>query len=266
MRHPLPAVLAALLLPAACLRTEYHPYDGRLKGETHVNARSIARIELALAGRDTVTFAVISDTQRHYDETDELTDSINHRPDIDFTLHLGDLTDFGMTKEFTLMRDRLLRLSQPVVCIIGNHDCLGTGGKIYSKMFGPTDFAFTAGPVRIVCLNTNSREYGDDADVPDFRFIASEAATEDTTLSTIVAMHAPPGSEQFDANVATLFESEIHKLPGLLFCLNGHTHHFGADDRYGDGLIYYTCPSAERRTFLVFHAWRGGYSYEVVSL
>jgi hypothetical protein len=171
-----------------------------------------------------------------------------------------------MTKEFTLMRDRLLRLSQPVVCIIGNHDCLGTGGKIYSKMFGPTDFAFTAGPVRIVCLNTNSREYGDDADVPDFRFIASEAATEDTTLSTIVAMHAPPGSEQFDANVATLFESEIHKLPGLLFCLNGHTHHFGADDRYGDGLIYYTCPSAERRTFLVFHAWRGGYSYEVVSL
>lgn len=259
------ASAAVLLLPLSCLRTEYHPYDGRISGERDINARSVSRIEEECRGKDTVRFAVISDTQRHYDETDEAVKAVNAMKGVDFVIHLGDITDFGETREFLNMRDRLLRLSIPAVALIGNHDCLGTGGKVYSAVFGPTDFAFTAGKVRFVCLNTNSREYGTDADVPDFSFIAAERAEADTVLSTVVCMHAPPGSEQFDANVAPLFESSLLGMPHLLFCLNGHTHHWEKKDIFGDGNIYYTCPSIENHTLLLFRVWSEGYDYDTVA-
>ena len=82
----------------ACNKVEYHPYDGRINGKTGINKKNIALIEKACAAKDTVRFAVISDTQGWLDETARIVKSINSRQDVDFTLHLGDLSDFGLTK------------------------------------------------------------------------------------------------------------------------------------------------------------------------
>ena len=84
------------LLAAGCDHIEYHPYDTRIDGPTGVNARNIARIEAACEGRRTIRFAQISDTQRWYDETEDAVKAINARDDIDFVLHGGDLSDFGL--------------------------------------------------------------------------------------------------------------------------------------------------------------------------
>ncbi len=252
---------------AGCSKFEYHPYDGRINGSTNLNKKNITKIEKQCADRDTVCFAVISDTQRRYDDTRKLVRDINSRKEVDFTINLGDLTDFGETKEFVWMRDVLGKLDKPCVCLIGNHDCLGTGEKVYKAVYGEENFAFTAGFVRFVCINTNSREYDHTTAVPDFGFIKNETDSFPKEAEcTVVAMHAPPGSEQFDNNISWLFENEIKKFPNLLFCLHGHTHHTAASDIFGDGTVYYGCANAMKRTYLVFKIYRGGYSRDVVEL
>ena len=77
------------LLAAGCDHIEYHPYDTDISGEQNINAKNIARIEAACRGRQTVRFAMISDTQRWYDETEKAVEALNARDDIDFVLHLS---------------------------------------------------------------------------------------------------------------------------------------------------------------------------------
>ena len=47
----------------------------------------------------------------------------------------------GETKEFLWARDFLNKLRVPYVCLLGNHDCLGTGFDVYQKVFGSDNFA-----------------------------------------------------------------------------------------------------------------------------
>lgn len=76
--------LTAVLAFASCDVIDYHPYDTRVKGAHGLNATHIAQIEERCARRDSVKFAVISDTQRWYDETKQAVKSINARADVDF--------------------------------------------------------------------------------------------------------------------------------------------------------------------------------------
>lgn len=259
-----PLVLAALL--AGCDVIDYHPYDTRVKGVHGLNAENVAQIEKNCAGRDMVKFAVISDTQRWYDETKAAVDNINARGDVDFVVHCGDLSDFGVTREFTIQRDILEKLNMPYVVLIGNHDCLGTGGDTYRYVFGDTNFTFDAGNFHFVCLNTNAFEYDYSTAIPNFAFIRADYAnTPSTVTGTVVAMHAMPHSDQFNNNVADLFEAELLKYPQLKFCLCGHGHQRKVDDVFGDNMLYYECGAAKSREYLLFTMKPdGAYEYEVV--
>ena len=78
-------------------------------------------------------------------------------------------------------------------------------------------------------------------------------------------MHARPYSDQFNNNVAKVFQHYVKSFPGLLFCINGHDHCRQADDIYGDGVMYYGVDCAEHRNFMVFTITPNGYDYEIVS-
>lgn len=261
---PLYALLLVLML-SACDKVEYHPYDGKISGKTGINVKNISEIEKTCALRDTVTFAAISDTQRWYDETDKIVSSINAHQNVDFVIHLGDLTDFGVTKEFVWMRDCLEKLNKPYVCLIGNHDCLGTGEHVFKKIFGKVNIAFTAGHTHFVCINTNSREYDHTTAVPDFGFITDEQENfPPEAVNTVIAMHAPPTSEQFDNNIKDIFEREIINFPNLLFCLHGHNHHASVNDLFEDGILYYGVPNAPKLNYYIFTVYSDGYTYESV--
>ena len=150
-----------VLLLGGCDMIEYHPYDLDIDGETDVNRRNIERIETATYGKKEIRFAVISDT-------------LNQRDDLDFVLHTGDMSDFGLKLEFEKQRDILSGLKVPFVCLLGNHDCLATGLDVFRKIFGTEDFAFTAGNVRFLCLNTNALEFDYSSAVPNIQFIRDE--------------------------------------------------------------------------------------------
>lgn len=83
-------IAGCLLLLAGCEMIDYHPYDVRIKGETGVNGKNIAQIEAEMAGRRHLRFAMISDTQRWYDETEEAVAHINRQDSVDFVIHGGD--------------------------------------------------------------------------------------------------------------------------------------------------------------------------------
>lgn len=259
--------LATILLFTiiGCDVMEYHPYDTRIEGMTSMNSRNIVRIEESLKGATTFRFAFITDTQRWYDETEDVVKNINNRTDIDFVVHGGDLTDFGATKEFIWQRDILNGLKMPYVSVIGNHDCLGTGEEMFNKIFGNPNFAFTAGNVRFVCMNTNALEFDYSHPVPDFTFLKKEREGFPTEASrTLFVMHVKPGDEQFNNNVKDVFQYVLRTYPTPLCCLYGHGHKLAADNLFGDGLMYYQCSNIKDRKYLLFTINEEGYEYEVV--
>lgn len=251
----------------ACDIINYHPYDGRLTiDECQINSYQIEKIESKTKGKDTIRFALIGDTQKSYDETVDFVKHINSLPvAIDFVIHGGDFTEFGTTKEYEWAVNSLSKLTVPYVGLIGNHDVLGNGDRVYEKLFGDDNFSFVCGNVKFLCLNTNAYEYDYSHPVPDFGFLKKELA--DTTKSysrTIVAMHARPGSEQFDNNVMDVFQYSIKKFPSLMFCLNAHDHSVEIEDIFDDGILYYGCSNIAKRNYLLFTLTEDSYSYEVV--
>lgn len=244
---------------------EYHPYDTRVTGRTGINAVNAEQIAKTCRGRSDCRFAMISDTQRRYDETEDAVAALNARGDLDFVIHGGDLSDFGATKEFLWQRDLLEKLTMPYVVLLGNHDCLGTGEDVYKTVFGEPNFAFTAGTTRFICLNTNAMEYDYSNPVPDFEFIEHELTTLSSEVErTVFAMHVRPYEFQFNNNVAKIFEQYVSQFPHAEFCIFGHEHRVMVEELFGDGVIYYGCPNIGKRQYLLFSVGEKGYTYEVV--
>lgn len=250
----------------SCEYFEYHPYDTDIHGDRHLTAAHTLRIETEMAGREEFCFAVVSDTQGFYDETEEVVDAINARGDVDFVVHCGDLSDFGLKKEFQFQRDILSRLSMPYVALIGNHDCLGTGRTVYETIYGDVNFAFTAGNTRFICLNTNAMEFDYSTPVPDFDFLDEELHNLPPEVERVVyCMHVRPGEFQFNNNVKHLFQSCLHEAPGTPICLYGHEHSLRVDDLFEDGILYYQCPNIGKRCYLLFRFTPDHYTYEAIT-
>lgn len=80
---------STIIVQTGCDMIEYHPYDLNIEGETNINEKNIQSIEASTAGKQSISFALISDTQRWYDETEDAVNAINGRNDIDFVIHCG---------------------------------------------------------------------------------------------------------------------------------------------------------------------------------
>lgn len=252
LKIKLAIILSAALLSQGCDMLESHPYDVNVRGDKNLTDKNISRIESSLAGKDSFIFAMISDTQRGYDETADAVKVINAHGGIDFVVHGGDFTEYGATREFEWQRDILNRLEIPYVSVIGNHDCVATGIDAYKTIFGALNYTFTADDVRFLCLNTNALEFDYSTAVPDFSFLRQELNTISPDIKrTIVMMHAGPFSEQFNNNVANDFHQLLKSFPSLQFCLYGHGHNLAASDLFNDGVMYYECASIKKRSFLL---------------
>lgn len=244
---------------------DVHPYDVRVKGQTALNSKQIVRIENLTYGKDTIRLAFISDTHQWLsDFSDEVAD-INRRDSIDFVIHGGDLTDFGSTREFEWTREKLLKLGIPFVALLGNHDCLGTGEQAYQEMFGNPDFSFIAGRIKFVCLNTNAMEFDYSRPVPNFDYMESQVTENSQDYDrTVICMHAAPYSEQFNNNVAKVFNYYTQNFPNLLFCLYGHGHHTEQHDLFENGIMYYQVGNAPKRQYYLFTITPTDYKYEII--
>ena len=118
------SVFIALLL-TSCF--DIHPYDVVSDGDREINKRQIDSIQAKFSNSTTLRIAFISDTHLWLADAKDQVADINRRGNIDFVVHLGDLTDTATEKEFEWSHDILKGLHCPYVALIGNHDFLGTG-------------------------------------------------------------------------------------------------------------------------------------------
>lgn len=253
---------------AACDMIEYHPYDVSLTQKySDINKNSIEQIVASkgVCGGDTIRFILMGDTQRYYDDTRDFVRAVNRRSDVDFVIHGGDISDFGMTKEFVWIHEIMKKMKVPYVALLGNHDILGNGEKVYRRMYGDYNFSFVLRGTKFLFLNTNALEFDYATPVPDFEFIKQEQKhTEQPYEQTIVAMHVPPFDLEFNNNVAYYFQSELKQFKNPLLCLHAHVHALVEKDYFDDGLMYYGCDFIHRRNYMLFTIAKGYYSYEVV--
>lgn len=258
--------LIIILTLVACNKFDYHPYDTHIDGDRHINTDCIQRIEQSMQGRKRIRFAVMSDSQRWYDATRTMVRSINAQPDLDFVIHCGDLTDFGMTNEFEWMRNELARLEYPYVAALGNHDCLGTGRDVFKAMYGEFNFSFNAGNTHFLVLNTNGLEFDHISEAPNLAFMAANAATlPDSIERTVVVMHAAPMSDQFGSERWDDYQKALKAYPNVQFSVCGHEHRPAV--RYPEeGCIpYYLAGCTEQKMYYVFTLNEdGSYEYKEV--
>ena len=137
---------------------------------------------------------------------------------------------------------------------------------MFNRIFVEENFSFTAGDVLFICLNTNALEFDYSDAIPDFSFLEKLLKNLSPDIRrTIVAMHAGPYSEQFNNNVARVFQLYLRQFPGLQFCVYGHGHSIQVNDFFDDGILYYECTCAKKRAYLRFTLKENEYLYEVVN-
>lgn len=273
-----------LFIFAGCDNFEHHPYAVKIDGPTGINEASVSDI----CGRLTslpLRFAFITDTQGAYDELEDAIADIRTRR-VDFIVHGGDQTDFGLPKEFMWCRDLMNRAGVPYITIIGNHDCVGNGEATFAYIYGRKNFSFTVAGVHFVCLNTNALEYDYSEPVPDLNFIEADAAEVNelnaavpgSVTHTVAVMHSRPYDEQFNNNVAKPFLFYLKSYPGMRedapedprgghthgFCINGHNHSMSISEIGDAGILFYQCPNMAKRCYFIFTLTADGYEMETV--
>ena len=254
----------AVLLSSCGDVFDIHPYDVDVEGETGINTKQMAVIESRFANKDTLRVAFISDTHLWLSDAQDQVADVNSR-NVDFVVHCGDLTDTATGKEYEWSRDILMALNCPFVALIGNHDFLGTGDQTYRVMYGEMNFSFIAGRVKFLCINTNATEYDYLAAIPDFDYMEAEMAKDTTKFDrTIIVMHAPPYSDQFNNNVCKAFRRYLDFFPNLMCCVYGHNHNDKVSDIYDDGLIFYGIDCAAHRNYRIFTITPDGYEVEKI--
>ena len=226
---------------------QYHPAEVR-PNVRDLNAHSIARLE-KIPQSDTFSFAVISDLQRFYDELDDFVDYENNVQEFAFILVAGDISDFGLNKEYNLIADILQKLKSPFITVIGNHDMLGNGKLIYRQMFGNENFTFTFGNNKFILFNSNGREVGFNGQLPDMGWLTSEVANSDEYTNLFFVSHVPPFSGDFDPSMEDRYVTLMNTTANARLSLHGHEHRFYMGFHYADNFPYLITPEIHEKSF-----------------
>ncbi|SKB85799.1 metallophosphoesterase family protein [Dyadobacter psychrophilus] len=244
---------------------QYNPNQVIFKeSETNLNQKNIERIQ-AIPLKDTVRFILMGDTQRWYDETDAFIKSANSQKDAAFVLHAGDISDFGLSQEFKWVNEIMVKLKCPYLTVIGNHDLVANGPAAYRKIYGPMDYSFEYGDNKFIFINTNSREYIFNGEVPNLNWLQSQLADNRDNKNAIVVAHIPPFDGDFDPKLQDGYAGLLANDPNVKFTLYGHQHTFRDGDFYKDGVHYYLTTSMGERGYWLFTTWKGGYKAERVT-
>lgn len=257
-----PVLLLVFVLASCKDLFRFSPNEIRLEeSEKNLNARNIEKIQ-ALPSKSNFKVAIIGDSQRFYEELDDFVKHINQRNDISFVILNGDITDFGLSKEYQWVLRSLQKLHVPYVTVIGNHDMLANGRLVYKKMFGPENFSFTYSGTRFVLFNSSSREVGYNGTLPDLDWLKKEIES-DPVNKILPISHVPPFSADFDQNLSEQY-ARLLEEHGINLSVHSHDHSFSMTEPYHDGVTYLVTSSMKARSYALVTENSEGYEVENV--
>ncbi|TMI97178.1 MAG: metallophosphoesterase [Bacteroidetes bacterium] len=196
-------------------------------------------------------FVVIADTQRFYEELDDLVEKLNSYPDISFVVLNGDMTDFGLRSEYVWISHRLQKLSVPFLVVIGNHDMLGNGRELYKQMYGPENFGFSFSDHKFIILNSNSQEVGHNGSLPDTTWLQQELAATPSQQKIFIISHIAPFSGDFDRSLEQSYVSMLVKNGNVIYSIHGHDDISYLGQPYGPPVNYLMVNSIHERSFVL---------------
>ncbi|WP_019946384.1 metallophosphoesterase family protein [Hymenobacter aerophilus] len=255
LRGALVGALAAGL--SACELVEFSPNDHRAPAhQKDLTAKNLARLAAApLPPGDTLRFVFTGDSQRFYDDAEDLVRSVNQQPGIQFMLVSGDISDFGLGREMQWVDNELRQLKVPYLTVIGNHDQVANGREAYQEIFGPLNYSFVFGDTKFVLIDTNSREYNFNGRVPDVPWLQQQLADPAGARRTVVISHVPPQDNDFDPSLRDAYAATLRETPNLVFEMNGHRHDYSVTQPFNDGVTYVNSYSFEKRNYLIVTVW-----------
>jgi len=225
-------LISVLFLFTSCNLFDYSSYEVPDLDEDEINlntknSKKISKIDIS--NTDTFCFALIADSHIEYDKLEKVIRHINHDKSISFVIHLGDMTDGGIQKEYCWANNRMSGLKIPYIVIIGNHDYLCNGDKIYNKMFGKSSFSFVFHDTKFVCFDNivweNNNTY------PNFNWLNTNLSDYNQYKQVFVFSHIPPFADQFDEYCRNTF-TNIITSNNVSCTFHGHVHSYSFNQYY----------------------------------
>lgn len=184
----------------------------------------------AAAQTEPVRFAYLSDIHitlggtSHIENLKRCIADINTRPDIQFTILGGDLTDFGTDEEFAFTKGMLDELDHPYWVVAGNHDAKWSesGCNTFAKVFGYEHFEFDAGGVKFMGCSCGPNMRMAPALVPHeaLTWLDSVARAVPRSQPVILVNHYPQ-----DTSVLNYFQlMNTVKQCNIQMLIGGHWH------------------------------------------
>ena len=251
-----------LNLLSACNNIEYSP-NQRFDRDSpqNLNAKNLKRL-LEAPADDTIRFVLSGDSQREYISSEKFVRTVNGLKGIDFVVLAGDISDFGLLREMEWVNEIFSKLNVPYIGVIGNHDLVANGERVFKRMFGELNFSFVYQGVKFVCHNTNSREVAFNGSVPDMPWLKGQMAPQEGVNAYITVAHVPPENGDFDNALAEEYINVINGSPNTLAALFAHTHsHYIFHPGAGD-IPYIVTNALENREFVLVEIINGKLTYE----
>lgn len=217
--------LGALFMLPACEKFEGSPFENSIFDDKYLDntAKNLAKLE-GIGSNQTFSFAVIADTHNYYDEYSDCIDHINRNPDVKFVIHVGDLTDQGLQKEYIINQDILSKLKKPSLCAIGNHEYFQRNGEsLFRTVYGATNYSTIIDERKFIFFDNNEGENNS----VDYAWLDQQVNDGRSYRSLFVISHIPPYSYSYDdlQNQKEAFERIIAQ-PRVTRSIFGHEHFY----------------------------------------
>jgi hypothetical protein len=191
----------------------FSPWDIKLDADQrHLTEKHLAWLATREPAELPITFAILGDPQGTPSDFRQAIQSINQLDDVHFTLVLGDMTDFGLKHEYEWAAEAIAESQIPVLTVIGNHDAISHGKKIYQSMFGPFNYQFTYAGLKFLMWNNNLFEFGE----TNFDWLRAHA-----DQNTVVASHIPPVVDMHSERQLNEWW-DINRNAEIITSLHGH--------------------------------------------
>jgi len=264
-------IIISILFITSCEKVfDYSPYVIDFDEEnTNTNSKNIQKIISSENSDDTIIIAFTGDSHLEYDEFDEIVNTINNLKstiNFDFAVHMGDIADFGLPKQYLWANKYLLNLDIPYVVTLGNHDLVGNGGDAYKEMFGEFDFSFIYDSIKFISLNTNGMEFSFNGNVPDISWLDSQLKPNNNFAKAVLLIHVPPTNRDFDSSLEIPFQNTITKYNNVICVVHGHTHHHSVYVPYEDSMSYIGIYSMKKKKFNILKIVNNKFSVSTYEL